>query len=63
MKKIILFTLCVFVLNIFSIDASNSAPRDKTLRQKINNAISNIKKKHKKKSLDHGKSRKNKHIK
>jgi sensor domain CHASE-containing protein len=63
MKKILLFTLCAFVLNIFSIDASNSAPRDKTLRQKITNAISKIKKKHKKKALGHGKSRKNKHIK
>jgi len=51
------------MLNIFSVDAINSGPRDKTLRQKITNAISNIKKKHKKKSLDHGKSRKNKHIK
>lgn len=63
MKKLLLFTLCASMLNIFSVDAINSGPRDKTLRQKITNAISNIKKKHKKKSLGHGKSRKNKHIK
>ncbi len=63
MKKILLFTLCASMLNIFSVDAINYSPRDKTLRQKITHAISNFKKKHKKKSLTHGKSRKKKNIK
>ncbi len=48
------------MLNIFSVDAKNSGPRDKTLRQKMSNVISKIKKKHKKKALSHGKKRKNK---
>ncbi|MES2416295.1 MAG: hypothetical protein V4504_01185 [Patescibacteria group bacterium] len=60
MKKILLFALCMSMLNIFSVDAKNSGPRDKTLRQKMSNVISKIKKKHKKKALSHGKKRKNK---